>query len=129
MNTKHKKTPNIEIELLFVKIIKIFTKDFFWIFLSPKWVQPYFHLKTCYIVTNYKYIPDKALTNRPGNHKQRYAFRNFSGFKEWQKSNSGSDTTKIFIVKVPFTLHMLVGLMNNRTAAKKNNWLGMYLQS
>ena len=47
---------------LFKKLKKIFTKDFFWIFSSPKVVQPYFHLKTCCIVTNNKYIPDKAVS-------------------------------------------------------------------
>ena len=33
----------------------------FWIILWPKVVKPYFHLKTCCIVNNNKYIPDKAV--------------------------------------------------------------------
>ena len=40
-------------------------------------------------------------------------------FLEWQKSNSKSDKTMIFIDKVPFTLLMLVGLMHNSTTKKE----------
>ena len=59
------------------------------------------------------------LTNRPGNHTQFYIFGHFSGFWKCQNSNSGSDKTKIFIDKGPFTLHPLVGLMQNSTTARE----------
>ena len=42
------------------KKYKIFSEHYFWISLSPKVVQPCFHLKTYCIVNNDKYIPDKA---------------------------------------------------------------------
>ena len=59
------------------------------------------------------------LTNRPGNITQIYILRKILCFRKWQNSSSGSDKTKIFIEKVPFTLHQLVGLMHNRTNAKE----------
>ena len=69
------------------------------------------------------YIHWINLSKRPGNHAQFYVFGNFSGLREWRNSNSGSDKTKIFIDKAPFTLHPLVGLMHNSTTAKEQtNW-------
>ena len=59
------------------------------------------------------------LTKKPGNITQIYIFRKKLCFRKGQNSSSGSDKTKIFIDKVPFTLHQLVGLMHNRTNAKE----------
>ena len=66
MNTKHKqKWPDIDIKNLFFKKFEIFTGKKIGIFSSRKVVQPYFHLKTCRIVTNNKCIPDKAVPSEP----------------------------------------------------------------
>ena len=56
------KWPAIDFKLLFFKKLKMFTGQFFLIIFWPKVVQPYFHLKTCYIVNNNKYILDKAVS-------------------------------------------------------------------
>ena len=64
MNRKHKKRPDIDKKLKFLKKFKIFTKYFFSILSSPKVVQPYSHLNTCCIVTDNKNIPDKAVPTR-----------------------------------------------------------------
>ena len=62
MNRKQeKKRPNIDIKLSFFKIFKIYMGHFFWSILWPKVVQPYSYLKTCCIVNDNKYIPDKAV--------------------------------------------------------------------
>ena len=59
------------------------------------------------------------LTNKTSDHVKFYILGNMLGFRESQNSNSGSPKTKIFIDKVPFTLHPLVGLMHNITTAKE----------
>ena len=61
MNRKQKKLAAINLKLLFFKKLKKFTRQFFRIILWPKMVQPNFELKTCCIVNNNKYIPDKAV--------------------------------------------------------------------
>ena len=58
------------------------------------------------------------LTNRPDNHKLIF-FWNFLGFRKKQNSISGSKKTNICIDKLPFTLHLLVGLIHNSTTAKE----------
>ena len=58
------------------------------------------------------------LTKRPYNHTKFFVLVNFSGFRKWQNSSSGSDETKIFIYKVPFTVHPLVELIHNSTNPK-----------
>ena len=56
-------------------------------------------------------------------------FGNFSGVRKWRNSISGSDETKIFIYKVPFTLHSLVELIHNSTNAKEQkNRTSQFLQ-
>ena len=60
------------------------------------------------------------LTKRPLNHTTIFVLGNFSRFRKWQNSSSGSDETKIFFIyKVPFTLHLLVELIHNSTNAKE----------
>ena len=59
------------------------------------------------------------LTKRLHIYTKIYVFGNFSGVRKWQNSSSGSDETKIFIYKVPFTLHPLVELIQNSTNAKE----------
>ena len=59
------------------------------------------------------------LTKRPSNHVKFYVLGKNLGFRESQNSKSGSHKTKIFIEKVPFTFHPLVGLMHNSTTLKE----------
>ena len=59
------------------------------------------------------------LTTKPSNHVKFHDLEKKSGFWESQNSNSGSHKTMIFIDKVPFTLHPLVGLMHNNTTSKE----------
>ena len=66
-----------------------------------------------------RYIQWMSFTNRPPIQPLFYVFWNFLGVQKWQKSISGSDKTKIFIYKVPFTFHPSVGLMHNSTTAKE----------
>ena len=47
----------------------------------------------------------------------------------WGNSISGSDKTEIFIYKVPFTLHLLVELIHNRTIAKEQKKLDRSMPS
>ena len=65
------------------------------------------------------YLQWTNLTNRPKNHTQFYIFGNFPAIRKWQNSSSGRDKTKMFIDKVPFTLHPCVGLMHNSITAKE----------
>ena len=44
---------------------------------------------------------------------------------EWWNFNSGSDKFKIFIAKVPFTLHPLVGILHNSITAKREKILAL----
>ena len=51
--------------------------------------------------------------------KKFYVFGKFSGVWKWRNYISGSDKTKIFIYKVPFTLHSLGELIHYSTNAKE----------
>ena len=64
------------------------------------------------------------LTNIPRDHVQFYALGKKIGFRESQNTKSGSHKTKIFIDKVPFTIHPLVGLTHH---FKRTNALAQLL--
>ena len=52
-----------------------------------------------------------------------YVLGNFSGFRKWQNSVSGSDKTEILVYKLPITLHSLVELIHNSTNANEQKKL------
>ena len=61
------------------------------------------------------------LTDIPGNHTDFFYFWNFFRFPEVTKLQFRKNKTRIGIDKLPFTLHLLIGLMHNSTTAKEPN--------
>ena len=76
-----------------------------------------------------RHIQWMKLTKRTHIHTKFNVLENWSGVRKWQNSSSGNDKTKIFIYKVPFTLHPVFELINNITKAKKQKKLDKSMPS
>ena len=50
----------------------------------------------------------------------------FSSFQKQQNSTSGSNETNIFIDKVLFTLHPIIGLIDTNTNSKEEKYISQW---
>ena len=112
-----------------------------WFMLAPHYFQKQFHQQHLnhWVFASFRVLslPEQILplyffwgkTNcSPShNHKQFYYFEKLSGFWKQQNSNSWIDKTKTIIYKVPFTVHLMVGLMHNSTTPKTHKNGSVYV--